>query len=133
MNLYCCGCNKDVEPRLTDGKEVYPHRKDLYSIPFWKCDGCGNFVGCHHKTPERTKPLGVIPSKELKKARMRVHALIDPIWQSGRLPRGKIYAHISRLIGKPYHSAEIRTVEEADKIYEIVLELLRSISTLPSW
>jgi hypothetical protein len=30
--LYCCGCQKDVPARLTDGREVYPHRLDLFGL-----------------------------------------------------------------------------------------------------
>ena len=84
MNIRCCGCQKKVEARLTDGSEIYPHRKDLYSLPFWKCDVCGNFVGCHHKTKNRTRPLGCIPTPEIKNARKHIHAILDPLWQSGK-------------------------------------------------
>lgn len=61
--IFCCCCENDVHARLTDGREIYPHRHDLYSLPFWRCDGCGNHVGCHHKTKDRTRPLGVIPTR----------------------------------------------------------------------
>ena len=69
----------DVEVRLTNGAEIYPHRKDLSELPFWKCDTCGNFVGCHHKTGDPTKPLGVIPTSEIKRARQHIHRILDPI------------------------------------------------------
>lgn len=29
MKIYCTGCEEDVEARLTDGQERYPHRPDL--------------------------------------------------------------------------------------------------------
>lgn len=122
-SLYCCGCQKDVPARLTNGKEIYPHRRDLFSLPFWKCDACGNFVGCHHKTKERTKPLGCIPTKEIKDARQHIHRLIDPIWQSGRLSRGAIYGKISAEIGKEYHTAEIRSIDEARQVWRIAKQL----------
>lgn len=120
MNLYCCGCNSDVAARLTDGSEIYPHRRDLRSLPFWKCDACGNFVGCHHKTKDRTRPLGCIPTREIKNARMAIHRKIDPIWQSGTIARAKLYKMISREIGKQYHTADIRSVEDANKVIEVV-------------
>ncbi len=71
-SIFCCGCKADVRARLTSGKEIYPHRSDLSSLPFWRCDGCGNFVGCHHKTKDRTRPLGCIPTPEIKEERQRV-------------------------------------------------------------
>ena len=95
MKIYCVCCGHEVEARLTDGKEIYSHRPDLYSLPFWKCDSCWNFVGCHHKTKDRTRPLGNIPTKELREARKHIHALLDPIWQSGKMKRKEVYAFIS--------------------------------------
>ena len=121
--IRCCGCNGEkVLARLTDGSEIYPHRKDLYSLPFWKCDACGNFVGCHHKTKNRTRPLGCIPTPELKAARQQLHKILDPIWQSGKMGRKEIYAKITERLGWTYHTAKIRSVEEARKIYKIVSE-----------
>ena len=121
--IRCCGCGGDkVQARLTDGSEIYPQRKDLYGLPFWKCDSCGNFVGCHHKTKNRTRPLGCIPTPELKEARKHIHALLDPIWQSGKMGRKEVYAKISERVGWQYHTAHIRSVEEAREIYKIVRE-----------
>lgn len=133
MKLWCCGCGKDVEPRLTDGAEIYPHRSDLSDLPFWKCDACKNFVGCHHKTRNRTKPLGCIPTPEIKKARNRIHRLLDPIWREGRMPRRELYQAIATRIGiEEYHTAEIRTVEEAQKVYRTVKTITSTLSDTPS-
>lgn len=120
MNLYCCGCSGKVEARLTNGAEIYPHRPDLHELPFWRCDACGNFVGCHHKTNARTAPLGCIPTPEIKNARKQIHALLDPIWKSGKMPRAQLYARISEQIGRSYHTANIRSLEEARTVYKIV-------------
>jgi hypothetical protein len=118
VNLYCCACSKDIAARLTNGAETYPHRADLHSLPFWKCDTCANFVGCHHKTDNPTKPLGCISDKEIKNARKHIHALIDPVWKSGAIGRRKLYKRISAAMGKrDYHTAEIRTIEEARLVY----------------
>lgn len=126
MILWCCGCQTNVEARLTDGKEVYPHRDDLHDLPFWKCDACKNTVGCHHKTPDRTKPLGNIPTKELKKARQHIHAILDPIWKNGAMPRGKVYARLSCRLGYDYHTGEIKSIDEARTIYRTVREIAAS-------
>lgn len=34
MKIYCTGCGKDVEARLTNGKEHYPSRPDLTTYRF---------------------------------------------------------------------------------------------------
>lgn len=117
MMIQCCGCNEKIEARLTNGKEIYPHRKDLYSLPFWKCDKCGNFVGCHHKTENRTRPLGCISTPEIKNARKHIHALLDPIWKSKKITRNKLYKMLSDKLGFNYHTANIRSINEARKVY----------------
>jgi hypothetical protein len=124
-DLYCCGCSKEVPARLTDGAEIYPHRADLRSLPFWRCDACGNFVGCHHKTKDRTRPLGCIPTPELKAARRHLHAIIDPIWQSGAMKRRALYAELGRRLGREYHTAETRSIEEARAAFVAAREIGR--------
>lgn len=118
--IWCCGCTIEVRARLTSGAEIYPHRRDLASVPMWRCDGCGNHVGCHWRTKEPTRPLGVIATPEIKSARQHLHRLIDPIWQSGRMRRGQLYARITDALGRQYHTAELRSVEEAREVYRIV-------------
>ena len=98
MKIFCVSCDRDVEARLTDGKEVYPHRPELGPLPFWICNACKNSVGCHHKTKDRTRPLGVIAPVELKRARQHIHKILDPIWQKGYMTRdadlrGDLRAH----------------------------------------
>ncbi len=122
--IRCVACEGKVMARLTDGAEIYPHRPDLAELPFWKCDECGNYVGCHHKTKERTTPLGIIPTPELKEARSHIHRLLDPIWKSGRRTRKKVYAELTKKLGWKYHTANIRSVEEAREVYRLVRGLV---------
>lgn len=128
MIIWCCGCQWDVKARLTDGREVYPHRKDLANIPFWACDGCGCFVGCHHKTSKPTTPLGVIATPEIKNARKHIHALIDPAWKSGKVSRVKLYKRISDKLGYQYHTADIKSIEEARDVYRIARDIIKEFS-----
>lgn len=121
--IFCCACDQYTLARLTDGSETYPHRSDLKSLPFWVCDTCGNFVGCHHKTKQRTKPLGCIATQAIKEARKRIHWIMDPLWKSGKLSRKEVYAKIAEKLGYEYHTADIRSVEEANRVYNIVREL----------
>ena len=123
MQIYCTGCKKDVEARLTNGVERYPHRKDLADLPFWKCDGCKGYVGCHHKTNTPTKPLGYIATPEILDARKKIHALLDPLWKTKLIKRGQAYAYISHRFGRHYHTGKLKTVEEAREVYKIVATL----------
>lgn len=123
MIIYCMGCTKDVEARLTDGAERYPHRKDLADIPFWHCDTCGAWVGCHHKTNKPTRPLGILATPEMFEARKQIHALIDPIWKIGDASRAEIYAYMSRKLGRPYHTGELRTMDEARAVWQTAADI----------
>lgn len=121
--IFCTGCKITINARLTNGEERYPHRPDLKDIPFWRCDDCGNYVGCHWKTKTPTKPLGCIATPEILNARKHIHALLDPLWKSGKIKRGKAYAYITNRIGWQYHTGEIRSIEEARVVYQTILQL----------
>lgn len=123
MKIYCCECACDVEARLADGEEIYPHRPDLADLPFWRCDECWNYVGCHHQTKDRTRPLGNIPTVQLKKARSHIHRILDPLWKTGGMKRGYVYGTLSKALGYAYHTGEIKTIEEARKVYALVQKI----------
>lgn len=129
VQIYCCGCSKKIDAKLTSGREIYPHRPDLSNIPLWKCGNCGNYVGCHHKTSNPTQPLGCIPTPDIMAARKKIHAYIDPFWKSGQISRSKLYAMISTRLGYKYHTANIRTIDEADKILAIAKSLFEGVLT----
>lgn len=127
MNIFCCECASEVTARLTDGREIYPHRPDLATLPFWKCLKCSNYVGCCYKTADRTRPLGCIPNATIRNARQHIHKLIDPVWKSGRITREVIYQHLSEMMGSEYHTANIRTIEEARAVYRIAKNFIKNI------
>lgn len=123
MEIYCISCNKNIDARLTDGSEIYPHRRDLYTLPFWKCDSCGGFVGCHHKTKNRTNPLGNIPSKDIRDARKIIHAILDPLWRGGDFTRKDLYIKLSKSLGRQYHTAELNSMDECNLIIEALKQM----------
>ncbi len=125
MILFCCECQHDIEAVLVSGKEIYPHRKDLAALPYWQCPSCRNYVGCHHKTPTPTKPLGCIPNPEMRKARSFIHSILDPLWKEGHYERGVLYAMIKEKLGYHYHTAELRSIEEARKVYKVVKDIAK--------
>ncbi len=126
--IYCIGCDKEIEARLTTGKEMYPHRADLAEMQFWKCDTCGSFVGCHKGS---TRPLGYLASQEIKTWRKNIHMILDPLWKSKKIGRSQAYAYIGNRIGRTYHTAEIYSVEEGKQIYEIVKTLKEKLDPGP--
>lgn len=122
--IYCCECKKDIQPWRCYGSKVYPNREDLKSLVFWLCGTCNNFVGSHKNCKKgNERPLGVIANKEIKNARQHIHKILDPLWKDGKYLRKEVYSIISKKIGKEYHTAEIRTLDEARQIYKMVKEL----------
>lgn len=127
MTIFCTGCGRDVDARLTNGSEVYPHRLDLAKLPFWICDRCKNFVGTHYKTDNHTRPLGVISTPELRRIRVKIHDQLDSLWRDGLISRTKAYTYISDHTGKPFHTAELRSVDEGLEVLRIVGELRKGV------
>lgn len=117
MKLWCVQCQKDVEAELKTGDIIYPHRPDLANKNFYKCPHCKNYVGCH---PNTIKPLGCIPSEELKKARIRVHDKLDVLWKSGKYKRSAIYKTLSEHFGYRYHNGNTKTVAECLEAIEVL-------------
>jgi len=90
MSVVCNYCGKDAP--LVSGKQVYPHRPDLYAKKFYRCMPCDAMVGCH---PGTTKPLGRLANDELRKAKMAAHAAFDPLWKNRLWKRKQAYAWLA--------------------------------------
>ncbi len=124
MKIYCAVCDSDQECHEATGKEIYPHRQDLYDLQFWQCSQCGGYVGCHKDTGN---PLGIIVSKEVKSARVHIHKLLDPPWKSNRIKRTELYRRISEALGYEYHTAEVKTITEARHVYRAIQAIVAKI------
>lgn len=121
--IYCAECEQEVVAALTYGDEIYPFNAKMRKIPFWICDTCHNYVGCHYKTKNKTKPLGIIPTAEMRRLRKQIHKIIDPLWKDGLTSRSNIYSAISKRLGYEYHTAETRTVDELLAVIDIAREI----------
>ena len=106
----------ETAARLTDGREIYPHRKDLADKPIWACTICeDSYVGCH---PGSEEPLGFPADAALREARQLLHhRRIDPLWQNAprtggygalddeglktvrRAARGRVYGFLASRMG----------------------------------
>lgn len=85
---------------LVDGRKVYPHRPDLYSLSFYYCDAghSAAYVGCHKGT---TQPLGRLADVYLRAAKKEAHAAFDPIWRSGTMSRSEAYSWLAKELSIP--------------------------------
>lgn len=116
MKIYCCDCAKVITARLSAGNKK--------KARFWSCPTCQNYVGCHKG---QIQPLGCIAGSKLRKARIMVHKMLDPLWRGNNKRRVIIYNLLSDHIGRPYHTADIRTLKEAEEICVYIKKGLYSI------
>ena len=101
--MKCPYCNQ--EAILTDGQEIYPHRPDLWDLPFYICRSCNAYVGCH---PGTTKPLGRLADKALRAAKSEAHRAFDPLWKSKQLGnRSQAYNWLANQLNIPKQDCHI--------------------------
>ncbi|TXI12512.1 MAG: hypothetical protein E6Q68_03725 [Polynucleobacter sp.] len=122
LMIWCCSCNRYIEADLITGKEIFPANKHLHNLPFWICRWCNNYVGCCSKSKTSTKPLGNILSPELRNAMKRIHNLLDPLWLSKQYTKSYVYHRLSQFLGYQYNTLELKTIEEAKRVYQLLLE-----------
>ena len=88
----CCLCDKEGIP--ITGKDLYPHRADLWSLNMFRCpDHPDCYVGTHKSSGEA---LGVMANKKLRDLKMRAHGLFDPFWKSKLVNRYRLYSKLAR-------------------------------------
>lgn len=112
IKVICPYCHQSAE--WIENKEIYG-RNYGKSYMMWYCQKDNAYVGCHNNTQ---RPLGTMANRELREWRKKAHAHIDPIWQSGQLARGQVYARLKRALGKQIHIGE-SDIEMCKKILEV--------------
>lgn len=89
---------------LVTGFDIYPHRQDLWDLPFWRCAGCYAYSGCHKGT---THAKARVANKTTRDLRREAHAFIDPIWQGGYRTRKWVYEQLRQVTGTSKKEAHI--------------------------
>lgn len=79
------------------------------------CRKCDAYVGCHQNT---RKPLGTMANRELREWRMKTHAVIDPLWRSGKMTRRHMYKTLNNTFNKEIHIGE-SDIETCKKIIQL--------------
>lgn len=93
--------------RLTTGKEIYPHRKDLHRKKFYACNEIHDlaYVGCH---PNTEKPLGkLLADAQLRKLRKQCHYVFDVYWKKGDFTRSEAYLRLADALQIPKKKCHI--------------------------
>ena len=111
--MTCPYCKK--EAKWCENKEIYG-RNFGKSFMCHYCKDCDAYVGCHNNT---RRPLGTMANKELREWRVKAHAVIDPLWKEGGIPRKEVYALLKEKLGRAIHIGEsdIETCKEIIKSF----------------
>lgn len=105
----CCPYCK-AQAELVTGKEIYPHRPDLFAKKFWRCLPCDAYVGCHdagNGYGDGTRPLGILANAQLRLAKSNVHNVFDDIWKLGFMTRRKAYSWLAKEMGIRFDDCHI--------------------------
>lgn len=125
-NIYCCECKRRVLAISVRGHVVYPDWRKYRSVAkkiFWQCPHCKNFVGSHENCKDK-KPLGCIPTKKLKRLRQNLHAVLDPLYKSGKITRTQLYKRMAKELDIPeYHTANLRSEAEAKQAWLAAMKI----------
>lgn len=133
--MKCSYCNGDAM-RVT-GREIYPHRADLYAKQFFRCLPCLAWVGCH---PDG-RPMGRLADAELRLEKQKTHALFDPLWQQAprmyggsngkvkQVARIRAYEWLAARMGIPIDECHVGMFDVA--LCQRAQELIRELSPTP--
>ena len=116
MTVKCDYCGEDAE--LVTGKEIYPHRPDLYSKPFWECKPCKAYVGCHEGTERK---LGRLANAELRQAKSEAHKAFDPKWRRTTTSRKNAYRWLAEQLNIDFKKCHIGyfDVDMCNRVIEV--------------
>jgi hypothetical protein len=120
----CPICNKDAE--LVYGSIIYPKRKDLRELPFYRCsDHLDYYVGCHKGT---IKSLGVLANLEHRHLKRLCHWYFDPLWKNKLIKRNQAYKVLSEKTGITREECHfgMMNIEQLKKCLAILKEGLLS-------
>ena len=64
----------------------------------------------------------------MRTVRSQIHAILDPLWKSGKIARGTLYERLSECLGRQFHTGELRTMDEARIVYREAQQITHEVS-----
>lgn len=115
-NFKCDYCGRGTE--LVGGDVIYPHRKDLARLKFYRCAPCDAYVGTHKGT---VKPLGRVANATLRTLKQQAHVAFDPMWRDSKMSRSEAYIWLASKLGIPRKKCHIGMFDEAtcERVIEV--------------
>jgi hypothetical protein len=127
----CADCGRRSD--LVGGREIYPHRPDLFKLSFYLCPACPNsYIGCHLGTDSA---IGKPGGPETRQAREAAREAFDPLWKA-KATRDKIRPGKAREDGQKWLAPQLGlrpddcqiNLMDADTALRVV-EICRAVRT----
>ncbi|WP_199438551.1 zinc-finger-containing protein [Vibrio owensii] len=114
MVIWCCTCQSDVNAYL----------RRLGKARVWQCPKCPDSrVMTHFRAnTDKLKPLGTLGDDEMRKARNWIHNYLDPLYRHNLIRRQTLYDQMSIHFKREYHTAGLRSMEEARFAFHLARE-----------
>lgn len=121
--MFCVNCQKQVEPEVVTGADIYGPRFAFASSLFARCPTCGNYGEYAIKGES---PYAVIPDFRLRRGYNYIDGVLDLIWMQKRMTKAEVLYRMADLMygGKrPYRTRDIEKYEDACRAYRLAKEL----------
>jgi hypothetical protein len=79
----------------------------------WHCDRCKASVGCHNGT---ISPFGLMATGKVRRLRVEVHRVFDPLWKNAGLSRDEAYFWLQTTLGISAEACHISMLSEKQLI-----------------
>lgn len=115
ITIVCPYCGSIA--KLEDSDRIYNGKSYGLMYICSKYPTCDAYVGVHKGTD---KPLGRLANPELRTWKKKCHALIDPLWKTGKMTRQDVYKLIQTTMGMTSEEAHVGKfdVEDCKKLIQ---------------
>lgn len=127
--IYCTHCRQEVEAFSTPASSIFGDKFRFKDNIIFVCPNCKNYV----ETSKDLIPLGVIPTKELRKAKNYILSVLNSMLEQKMMTRKEAYLKLSKSVyanRKVFKISDIRDLDEARKVYAAVKKLREDIKNV---
>lgn len=125
--MFCVNCQKQVEPEIVTGADIYGQHFAFASALFARCPVCGNYGECAAKGEP---PYEVIPDFRMRKGYNCIDGVLKLMWMQKRMTKAEVlYRMADMMYGRKrdYRTHDIRSYDEACRAYRLAKELKKEV------
>jgi len=106
-----------------------PSEEETLKRSFWVCVPCEAYVGTHKRNAQYgldgTEPLGPLANRKLRRKRLNLHNMMDPVWKKLKWSRKRLYKWLADRLGISTETCHIAmlTDEQCDRAATLLEEV----------